>query len=108
MSRLPPSALLGTTIYGNGDPFYDQSDLPGTASNPGVVSNTGTIQTDNLGSVFLIGPQAENGGTIVSPMGQIGLVAGTSLSLEPPVNGSGNEPQFRGVCLKPGGGTSRR
>ena len=55
-----------------------------------MVSNTGTIQTDNLGSVFLIGPQAENSGTILSPMGQIGLVAGTDLDLELPANATGN------------------
>src|SRR5208283_5152746 len=40
--------------------FYDSiNNIPGT------VSNFGTIQTDNLGSVFLIGPQVENGGTII-------------------------------------------
>jgi filamentous hemagglutinin family protein len=85
MSKLSASALEGTTIYGNGDPFYDQSDLPGTASNPGVVSNTGTIQTDIGGSVFLIGPQVENSGTIVTPSGQIGLAAGTNLELVTPL-----------------------
>src|SRR6266567_2134984 len=33
---------------------------PGTT--PGVVSNHGTITTDDLGSVFLLGPQVENYG----------------------------------------------
>ncbi len=45
-----------TIAPGQQDQFYN----PGQT--PGGVSNTGTIQTDNLGSVFLIGPQVENCG----------------------------------------------
>lgn len=57
-------------------------DGSGTAA-PGVVANHGAIETDTLGSAFLIGPQVENGGTITSPAGQIGLIAGTDVSLQP-------------------------
>ena len=48
-----------------------------------AVSNQGTIKTDDLGSVFLLAPRVENAGSISSPMGQIGLVAGTDLALVP-------------------------
>jgi filamentous hemagglutinin family protein len=44
---------------------------------PGAVSNHGLIQTDELGSVFLIAPSVENSGVIISPVGQIGLIAAT-------------------------------
>ncbi len=47
-----------------------------------VVANHGQIITDELGSVFLIAPNVENGGVIVTPLGQIGLAAGTEVSLE--------------------------
>ena len=50
---------------------------------PGAVSNHGAIGTDQLGSVFLIGPLVENGGTIVTPEGQAGLAAGADVSLRP-------------------------
>ncbi len=49
----------------------------------GAVSNQGTIETDELGSVFLIGPNVENSGTIRSPLGQIGLAAGTDVEAAP-------------------------
>ena len=79
------------TINGQSDLFYN----PGQT--PGVVSNTGTIQTDNQGSVFLIGPQVENSGTIISPSGQIGLVAGTDLELDlPPINAYGSPNPYAG------------
>jgi filamentous hemagglutinin family protein len=90
-------AELQGTIYANRvDTFYNQSNLPGTASNPGVISNAGAIQTDTNGSVFLIGPTVENSGTIVTPSGQIGLIAGTNLELESPETSTGTE-------LYPGG-----
>lgn len=49
----------------------------------GTVSNQGTIETDELGSVFLVGPNVENSGTIRSPLGQIGLAAGTDVEMSP-------------------------
>jgi filamentous hemagglutinin family protein len=69
---------INTVAPGQTDGFYNP------AQTPGVISNTGTIQTDNGGSVFLIGPQVENCGTIVTPIGQIGLAAGTDVDLASP------------------------
>ncbi|TWJ16696.1 filamentous hemagglutinin family protein [Geobacter argillaceus] len=57
---------------------------PGTSL--GAVSNYGTISTDNGGSVFLIGPNVENYGSIDVPYGQIGLLAGNNVGLAPDPN----------------------
>ena len=73
--------------------FYDSLN-----NIPGVVSNHGTIQTDSLGSVFLIGSQVENSGAVISPIGQIGLVAGADLELALPISPSG-----QGILTYPGG-----
>ncbi|MGC1456599.1 MAG: filamentous hemagglutinin family protein [Nitrospirota bacterium] len=48
-----------------------------------TVSNFGEI-TANGGTVFLMAPRVENGGTINAPAGQIGLVAGTDVQLLTP------------------------
>ena len=48
------------------------------------VSNHGRIETKEGGAVFLIGPHVENNGTIQSPAGQIGLIAGTEATLITP------------------------
>ncbi len=96
MAQLPASALQGHYLRERTGPFYDQSNLPGPRSNPGVVSNAGTIQTDNLGSVFLIGPQVENGGTILTPIGQIGLAAGTDVELDLPTSNNGTIQSYPG------------
>jgi len=47
------------------------------------VINQGTITTDNLGAVFLLGPNVTNDttGTIQTQTGQIGLAAGSGVSL---------------------------
>jgi filamentous hemagglutinin family protein len=45
------------------------------------VINQGTITTDTLGSVFLLAPYVENDGTIQTQTGQIGLAAGTDISI---------------------------
>ncbi|MBN1105204.1 MAG: filamentous hemagglutinin family protein [Deltaproteobacteria bacterium] len=53
-------------------------------SNPNaVVSNHGEIETDVLGSVFLLAPRVENAGSITSPSGQIGLAAGEDIEVNP-------------------------
>ena len=57
-----------------------QSTGLSTYLNSSVV-NQGTITTDNLGSVFLLAPYVENDGAIVTTAGQIGLAAGTDISL---------------------------
>lgn len=45
------------------------------------VSNHGFIETDEGGWVFLLGPQVENNGTITTPYGQVGLVAGKHVKI---------------------------
>ena len=93
MNSLPPAFLPGYWYAaGQQDTFY--SLAPGQT--PGVVTNAGTITTDNLGSVFLIGPRVENSGTILSPMGQIGLVAGVDLELDAPQSTAGNSTIYPG------------
>lgn len=76
---------------GTNNMFYS-SLLSGSV--PGTVSNAGTITTDVGGSVFLIGPQVENSGSITTPSGQIGLVAGTDVMLELPVDANGNNLNY--------------
>ena len=46
----------------------------GALSNDAYVSNYGTIETDSGGSVFLLGPNVVNAGTISSPSGKINLI----------------------------------
>ncbi|MBT0666138.1 filamentous hemagglutinin family protein [Geobacter pelophilus] len=75
--------LSGGTFKFNLD-NYQFPDQPLTA---GAVSNHGTISSGDLGSVFLMGPQVENSGSISSPVGQIGLVAGDSVDLSPDKSG---------------------
>lgn len=48
------------------------------------VSNFGEIDAAQQGNVFLIGSRVQNGGLISAPLGQIGLVAATSVALMPP------------------------
>ncbi len=48
---------------------------------PGAVVNRGAIRTGALGSVFFMGPEVENRGSIDTPSGQIGLAAGEAVSL---------------------------
>jgi filamentous hemagglutinin family protein len=47
----------------------------------GAVANLGTVQTDYNGSVFLIGPEVSNTGTISAPYGEVGLIAGNTVSM---------------------------
>ncbi len=49
-----------------------------------IVSNEGEISTTGGGSVFLMAPRVENSGVINSPLGQVGLVAGTEVTLAQP------------------------
>ena len=58
---------------------YDDSDYLLEES---CVSNHGDIETDQGGWVFLLGPQVENSGTISAPLGQVGLAAGSQVTLE--------------------------
>jgi len=72
------SSLAMTLSYFNNN-ILSFAANPG--STPGAVSNSGTITTDDAGSVFLIAPNVENYGTIDARYGQIGLLAGSEVSL---------------------------
>ena len=48
---------------------------PGKINQSGVISNQGTIVTDNGGTVILLGPRVENNGTITAPLGKISLLS---------------------------------
>ena len=64
---------------------YRLADDPNAILDPlATVSNFGEISTGDNGSVFLMSPRVENGGTISASIGQIGLVAGTGVQLVPP------------------------
>lgn len=55
---------------------------------PGVVANHGTMVSDTQGSVFLVAPRVENSGTIITPSGQSGLIAGSEVELYADESGS--------------------
>jgi len=59
----------------------DSSGVPVPFDPSSAVSNLGSIKTDDQGSVFLLAPRVENAGTISTPMGQTGLVAGTAVAV---------------------------
>lgn len=69
------------------DMSFKSYDDDGNAYTPGVVSNYGDITTGYTGSVFLIGSEVENTGNIVTPFGQVGLVAGAKASLQVDLKG---------------------
>jgi len=71
-------------------PDYDPADAAHNLALPppdpgAAVANHGTVTATTGGSVFLLGPQVENGGTITSPQGKVYLVAVTGA-------GSGSSP----------------
>ncbi len=51
-------------------------------SEDAAVSNHGTIVGGDLGSIFLIGPQVENNGTITTLGGDVGLLAGETIGIK--------------------------
>lgn len=89
----PDFAAGGSEVY-----TYD-ANFPNNA----FVANYGAIQAGNLGSVFLIGPQVENHGTISAPGGDIGLLAGGGIKLYQYLPGKGQNTQFQ--VVKPADGT---
>jgi filamentous hemagglutinin family protein len=62
----------------SGNP-YSYSGI--TYTTGAAVSNFGQITAKSGGSVFLIGPNVENYGSIDAPVGQIGLAAGTVVDM---------------------------
>ncbi len=75
-----------STFFSNGTLNFAAQDYQGTGNTnylDASVINQGTIATDALGSVFLIGPNVTNTNTgiIKTQAGQIGLVAGSNVTL---------------------------
>ncbi|HVO67127.1 MAG TPA: filamentous hemagglutinin N-terminal domain-containing protein, partial [Syntrophales bacterium] len=70
--------IAGTNRY---EPFaFD--DYQGTGRNfLATVSNQGEINASDGGSVFLMAPRVDNSGVINTPAGQVGLIAGTDVTL---------------------------
>ena len=81
-SKVNVHSLIATSLMpvdiGSGTLHFTGEDTDTT----GVVSNQGTINTDALGSVFLVGSQVENYGTINAPEGYIVLAAGKDIALQ--------------------------
>ena len=77
-SLIASSLTLSIPDFESGTLHFTGQDTDAT----GVVSNQGTIQTDQLGSVYLIGSQVENNGTISAPNGYIVLGAGEDIYLQ--------------------------
>ncbi|MBU0994147.1 MAG: filamentous hemagglutinin family protein [Proteobacteria bacterium] len=74
--------LEDTDFFQNQLKYYIDPDESDTSQI--YVSNHGNIKAGDGGSVFLIGPNVENSGTISAPTGQIGLIAGTDVELVTP------------------------
>jgi filamentous hemagglutinin family protein len=82
MNFYQETGLLSTVDLDSSGNRYSYN---GISYNPNAaVSNYGEIDAAQQGNVFLIGPRVENGGLITAPLGQIGLVAATNVTLIPP------------------------
>ena len=79
--NMKDSDFLGGTLKFQADSYINGADGKSLALDPAAtVANMGTITTaGQLGSVFLLGPNVYNSGSITAPVGQIGLVAGTAV-----------------------------
>ncbi len=90
-SRVNVNSLIASTLnisntdFTNGLLKFKMEDYQGTGSinMDAVVSNHGTITavSTESGAVFLMAPKVENYGSINIPYGQVGLIAGTDVSL---------------------------
>ena len=106
-SQVNTNTLVASTLdvtnndFQNGAMNFHTDNYNGTPNGTGVL-NRGTITTGSGGSVFLVGPSVENSGTISAPGGQIGLVAGTDVSLTPPGVGSTRAGLLVGINQNPG------
>jgi len=75
-------SLVASSLNISPDDFLaDQLRFSAEGIPAGAVSNHGSIETDAAGSVFLLAPTVENGGTIIVPAGQIALAAGDEVEL---------------------------
>ncbi len=88
-SLIASSLNIADSDFLAGNLNFQAEDYQGSGTNylDASVINDGTITTDALGSVFLLGPNVANGGTIHTQAGQIGLAAGSAVSLSPGANG---------------------
>ena len=87
---------------------YDATQ--GALSGDAFVSNYGTITTDSGGSVFLVGPNVVNAGTISAPSGKINLIgarqksdgSGEVETFELTVDATGNDVTYNDLQQVPG------
>lgn len=74
--------------YGRNSLVFQLEDYQkrlGQELNPlAAVSNHGVINARDGGAVFLIAPRVDNAGLINAPLGHVGLIAGTSVTLAKP------------------------
>lgn len=85
-SRVDVQGLVASSLKIAQDDFLDgvlnfSMDPDQKDADKACVSNHGKITTGELGSVFLVAPHVENYGTITTPAGQAGLVAGEKVAL---------------------------
>ncbi|MGA2224407.1 MAG: filamentous hemagglutinin N-terminal domain-containing protein, partial [Syntrophobacteraceae bacterium] len=92
---------VNNTDFQNGVMNFHTDNYNGTPNGTGVV-NQGTITAGSGGSVFLVGPSVENSGAISAPSGQIGLAAGTDVSLTAPAAGSARNGLVISINQNPG------
>ena len=94
-SQVNVHSLIGSSLNTTNDDFlngileFRVENYTGDPdfSRAGAVSNHGIIQTDDLGSIFLLGPTVENNGLLAAPVGQIGMAAGTHVKIAPDATG---------------------
>jgi len=91
-SNVNVHSLIGTTLnianedFINGTLSLKSENYinPADPVNTGAaITNHGVIQTDETGSILLIAPYVENSGTLESPSGRVGLVAGLEVDISP-------------------------
>ncbi len=100
-------SLIGSTLNITNEDFLNDTLRfkaenymdPGSPVNPDAfIMNQGLLQTDEIGSLLLLAPVVENAGTLESPSGRVGLVAGVEVTI-----GSGG-----GITLTDSGGAPNR
>ena len=90
-SQVNVHSLTASALNLNDDDFLNLPDFSqggketytydSSFANNATVANHGTITAGDLGSVFLIGPQVENNGTITARGGHAGLFAGDRVDI---------------------------
>ncbi|MCK9294365.1 MAG: filamentous hemagglutinin family protein [Desulfobulbaceae bacterium] len=98
----------------DGGTNYDPENQPGWQPGNGFVYNQGFISVELVGaengkakvirdgSVFLVAPEVANSGTIAAPYGQIGLVAGTRVTLSPETDSTYQNEKYVSAIDNPG------